>query len=79
MDYLKYYVISSCSSPVQDLTAMGMMLNTTPLSEMCLHLWRDVFSHVSQTLSVWLLVPYVRSILNVYVSVYHTFYLSLFR
>ena len=31
-----------------------------------------VSSHVSETVSVWLLVPYIRSILDVYMSVYHT-------
>ena len=70
---MKYYVISSCSSPVQLQPAISMRLNTTPLSEIYLHLWREVFSHVSQTVSVWLLVPYVHGILYVYVSVYHTF------
>ena len=52
---------------------MGMRLNTTPLSEMYLHLWREVFCQFSETESVWLLVAYIRSILYVYVSVYHTF------
>ena len=60
-------------SLVQKQTAMGVRLNTTPLSEIYLHLWREVFCQFSETESVGPLVPYVRSILYVYVSVYHTF------
>ena len=33
-----YYVISSCSSLVQEQTAMGMRPNSAPLSGMCSHL-----------------------------------------
>jgi hypothetical protein len=58
-------------SLVQKQTAMGVRLNTTPLSEIYLHLWREVFCQFSETESVGPLVPYVRSILHVYVSVYH--------
>ena len=50
---------------------MGMRPNTTPLSEMYSHIWREVFYLFSEAESVGLLVPYVRSILHVYVSVYH--------
>jgi hypothetical protein len=50
---------------------MGMKPNTTPLSEMYSHLWREVCCPFSEAESVGLLVPYVRSILHVYVSVYH--------
>ena len=66
-------ISSTCSSPVQEQVAMGMRLNTTPLSEMYLHLWREVFCQFSETESVRPLVPYERSILYVYVSVYRTF------
>ena len=59
-------------SPVQEQPAMGMRPNTTPLSEMYSHLWREVFCLFSEAESVGLLVPYVRSIFHVYVSVYHT-------
>jgi len=59
--------------------ATGMKPITTHLSEMYLHLWREVFCRFSETESAWLLVPYVRSILDVYMNVYHAFYLSLFR
>ena len=52
---------------------MGMRPNTTPLSEMMYsHLRREGFCQFSGTESVGLLVPCVRSILHVYVSVYHT-------
>ena len=66
-------ISSTCSSPVQEQVAMGMRPNTTPLSEMYLHLWREVFFQFSETESVRQLVPYVHNILYVYVSVYHTF------
>ncbi len=51
---------------------MGMWPNSTPLSEIYSDLWREVFPPFSEAESVGLLVPYVRSILHVYVSVYHT-------
>ena len=51
---------------------MGMKPNTTPLSEMYSHLWREVCCPFSEAESVGLLVPFIRSILHVYVSVYHT-------
>ena len=66
-------ISSTCSSLVQEQVAMGMRLNTTPLSEMYLHLWREVFCQFRETESVRQLVPYIRSILYVYLSVYHTF------
>ena len=66
-------ISSTCSSPVQEQVAMGMRPNTTPLSEMYLHLWREVFCQFSETESVRQLVLYVLRILHVYVSVYHTF------
>ena len=48
----KIMIISRCSSPVQEQVAMGMRPNTTPLSEMYLHLWREVFCQFSETESV---------------------------
>ena len=69
----KIMIISTCSSPIQEQVAMGMRPNTTPLLEIYSDLWREVFCQFSETESVRQLVPYVPSILYVYVSVYRTF------
>ena len=72
-----YYVISSCSSLVQEQTAMGMRPNSALLSGMCSHLGgRSFLWSVRMSQMIAGIVPSVHSILDVYVSVYHAFYLS---
>ena len=66
-------------SPVQEQPAMGMRPNTTPLSEMYSHLWREVFfcsARLSQ-LGYWY-HTYVAYSMSTWVCTTH-FYLSLFR
>ena len=66
-------------SPVQEQPAMGMRPNTTPLSEIYSHLWREVFfcsARLSQ-LGYWY-HTYVAYSMSTWVCTTH-FYLSLFR